>query len=120
MSFTHPRSFVFAFLVGCSLSGLAGCNQLAKVGVGTTPISDVVANPSKYSNVTVRGKVTNQLGVLGTGAYELKDDSGSLWVVTQNGLPSKDTEMVIKGSAAEGVTIAGQRLAVTITEKERL
>jgi hypothetical protein len=120
MVFNQSRSVVLALALGCSLSGLTGCNQLAKVGIGTTPIRDVVANPSKYSDVTVRGKVINQIGILGTGAYELKDDSGSLWVVTQNGMPSKDTEMVIKGSAAEGVTIAGQRLAVTITEKERL
>jgi hypothetical protein len=120
MTVTHPRFLAVAVALGCSLGGLAGCNQLAKVGIGTTPIKEVVANPGNYSDVTIRGTVTNQIGILGRGAYELKDDSGSLWVVTESGIPSKDTQVIVKGSAAEGVTIANQRLGVTLTEKERL
>lgn len=107
-------------LFSFSSGGLVGCNQLAQLGIGTTQISQVTANPSQYPNVTVRGTVINQVGVLGRGAYELKDDSGSLWVLTQTGMPAMDATVVVRGSAAEGVAIAGQRLGVTITEKERL
>ena len=34
---------------------------------------------------------------LGSAAYQLEDDTGSLWVFTDNPLPTKGTELFIKG-----------------------
>lgn len=107
-------------LGSAGLLGLTGCEALTRLGWGTTPIKDVVNNPSQYSTVTVRGNVTNQAGVLGVGAYELKDDSGAIWIVTNQGLPPLQTTVTVRGAAKEGVTIGGLRLGVTLTEEKRL
>lgn len=110
-------------LLSIGAIGLVGCNQLAKVGLGTTPIEKIVSNPSKYTEVTIRGKVVNRIGILGRGAYEVKDNSGSgsVWVLSSAGdLPAVDTTVTVKGTVSQGVSIGDKNLAITITEKQRL
>lgn len=116
----HRPVLPVAFAGIAVLGGLSGCNQLTQLGIGVTPIRQVVENPSQHPHVTVRGTVGDQIGLWGRGAYELKDDSGSVWVLTQSGMPTKASTLVVKGSAAEGVAFLGQNLGVTLTEKERL
>ena len=94
---------------------------LNRVGIGVTAIGDISANPIQHrgKTVTVRGKVVNQAGILGVGTYELQDSSGSIWVLTQAGIPELQTEVFIKGQPNEGVTIAGKNFATTIQEEKR-
>ncbi|MCS6812331.1 MAG: hypothetical protein NZ772_01965 [Cyanobacteria bacterium] len=126
---SNPRSRTVGLVTAITLSmllsigtiGLVGCNQLAKIGVGTTPIEKIVSNPSKYTEVTVRGKVVNRIGILGRGAYEVKDNSGSVWVISGAGdLPAVDATVTVKGTVSQGVSIGDKNLAITITEKQRL
>ncbi len=110
-----------SILLSISLLGLVGCNQLAKVGVGTTAIQKITANPSQYTNVTIRGKVVNRVGILGRGAYEVKDSSGSVWVLTNSGdMPAVDATVTVKGTVSQGVSFGNQNLAVTVKETQRL
>lgn len=103
-----------------AVSLVTGCGQLARFGIGTTPIQQVVDNPPAYTNVTVRGQVVNTLGILGQGVYELKDDTGSLWVITgERGMPAISSTVTVRGEAAEGITLSGRNFGVTLTEKER-
>jgi hypothetical protein len=99
---------------------LGGCLQLTRVGIGTTPIAQVVDNPSQYPQVTVRGQVVNQIAILGQGAYQLKDDSGSVWVITKSGMPAINSTVTVKGQATQGVAFAGINVAVTLKEQQRL
>ncbi len=120
---TDRRLFVIILSILLSISplGLAGCNQLAKVGLGTTAIEKITTNPSQYTNVTIRGKVVNRVGILGRGAYEAKDNSGSVWVLTSSGdMPAVDATVTVKGTVSQGVSIGNQNLAVTIAETQRL
>jgi hypothetical protein len=112
---------IFGYLCGgLLLTSLTGCDQAARIGIGTTPINQVLREPAKYQQtVIVRGQVVNQLGILGQGGYELKDDSGSIWVFTRSGIPTINSTVTIKGRVIEGVSIAGQNFAVTITEEQR-
>jgi hypothetical protein len=71
----YLATIVLSTLLSLGTVGLTSCNQLAKVGVGTTPVEKIVGNPSQYTEVTIRGKVVNRVRILGRGAYELKDDS---------------------------------------------
>ncbi|MGF1574491.1 MAG: hypothetical protein ACFCU9_00895 [Cyanophyceae cyanobacterium] len=99
---------------------LGGCGQLARFGLGNTPIQSVVSNPSAHTTVTVRGQVVNTLGILGQGFYELQDETGSLWVITGGqGMPVVNSTVTVRGTAAEGITISGRNFGVTLTEQER-
>ncbi|KGF72063.1 hypothetical protein DO97_13225 [Neosynechococcus sphagnicola sy1] len=113
-------SLITFLMLSCSSVSLIGCTQLARFGIGTTPISQIVSNPSQYQNATIRGKVINQIGVLGRGAYEIQDNSASVWVVTQSGMPPINSTVTVRGRASEGISIGGLSIAVTLTEQERL
>jgi len=117
----HLAAIVLGALLGMGTIGLTSCTQLAKVGVGTTPMEKIVSNPTKYTEVTIRGKVVNRVGILGKGAYELKDDSGSLWVLTSgNEMPAVGSTVTVKGTVSQGVSLGDKNLAVTLTEQQRL
>jgi flagellar hook protein FlgE len=108
-------------IAGMTIVGLTSCTQLAQVGIGSTSIAQVVSSPGQYrQGVTVRGEVINQVAILGQGAYQLKDDSGTLWVITRSGMPKLNSNLTVRGNAQEGVAFAGMNVAVTLAEKERL
>jgi predicted small secreted protein len=111
---------ILTILLLVSSFSVSSCNQLARFGIGVTSIATVTSNPANFPDVTVRGKVINQVGIFGQGAYELQDDTGTLWVFTQAGMPPLDTTLTVRGKASEGLTISGRNLGVTLTEKERL
>ncbi|MCJ2542479.1 hypothetical protein [Thermostichus vulcanus] len=105
--------------LGLVLGGASGCGQLARLGVGTTPIATVAQNPSQHSNVWIRGQVVNQVGVFGQGVYELQDSSGSIWVITDKGIPAMNSTVTVRGKAQEGITVGGRSFGVSLTEVER-
>ena len=106
--------------LGLATLGLSGCNQLTRFGIGTTPIQNVVADPSQYEDVTVRGEVINKFSIVGNGAYELQgQDGGTLWVITNAGTPPVGQQVTVRGQAAEGISIGGRNFGVTISEQER-
>lgn len=85
-------------------------------------IGKILANPSKYSqkDVVIAGRVTNSFGVamLG-GIYKIDDGTGSIWVVTNKGVPSKGAEVGLKGRVQEGVSYGGKSYGLGLVEKER-
>jgi hypothetical protein len=114
----QTRAIVASSIVSMSLL-LEGCNQLEQFGIGTTPINDVTQNPDPKQVVTVRGDVVNEIGILGQGAYQIKDSTGSIWVLTKSGLPKRNSTVTVKGRATQGATFAGINVAVTLAEEER-
>jgi hypothetical protein len=85
---------------------------------GVTKISDVKNDPSKFRNKTVRvmGTVTNAVGVLQTGGYEIEDDTGRIFVVSNQGVPSRGAKVIVEGTVFSGAMVLGQPIAVTIKE----
>lgn len=120
MASLHSWSTALLLSLMVGSVSVTGCSQLARFGIGVTPIRQVVANPTQYSNVTVRGKVTQEFSILGKGAYQLEDSEGaSLWVITTIGTPPLEAMVTARGRAEEGFSLGGQNFAVTITEVER-
>jgi hypothetical protein len=99
---------------------LTGCDIASRIGIGTSPIGKVAQNPTDYKEATIRGKVTNQFSALGKGAYELKDDTGSMYVWTNKGMPTMNSSITVRGTMQEGFVFAGQNFAVSLIEVERL
>jgi hypothetical protein len=80
------------------IGGLFGCQNLAQsVGVNVNTISEVKAKSAIDTTVTLRGKVQNRVPFLGMGAYQLKDNTGKILVLTKKSIPPLDKEIVIKG-----------------------
>jgi hypothetical protein len=95
--------------------GLLGCPQ-------TKSINQVLADPSRYANndVTIKGNVTDSWGVMGTGAYQLDDGTGKLWVVTQNrAVPAKGARVAAQGRIDSSFSLGGKSFGVVMMEKDR-
>lgn len=85
-------------------------------------IGKIIANPSKYNDkeVVIAGRVTNSFGVaLIGGIYKIDDGTGSIWVVTNKGVPSNGAEVGLKGKVREGVSYSGKTYGLGVIEQER-
>ena len=87
---------------------LAGCASV-------TPIGDLLSNSSKYNGKTVRvkGEVTKSAGLIVAGAYQLKDDTGTLTVVSEGSSPPPEGAKVgVRGIFQALITLGSKSLAV--------
>jgi hypothetical protein len=88
----------------------------------TTSIKTLLSDPGKYDGKTVRiaGEVQGSIGALGFGAYEVKDNTGTLPVVAQGGgAPARGTQVAVEGTFRAAFTLGTQSRAV-IMETKRL
>jgi hypothetical protein len=91
---------------------LLACPQQIKIG-------DLTSNPGRYAGkeVTITGTVTSSFGILGTGAFQVDDGTGSIWVLSENyGVPSKGARVGITGRVTEGVSVGGRSFAVALRQ----
>lgn len=92
-----------------------------------TSIADIEANPSKYQNkeVAIAGTVRDSYGFsipgtnIGGGAYKVDDGTGSIWIVTEGSVPSKGTQIGVKGVIGTGVNYKGKNYGLGMWEKDR-
>jgi hypothetical protein len=110
------------------LSGLVVIIGLLAAGCpDRTSIRDIEANPSKYENkeVVVAGTVRDSYGVnipgtkIRGGAYKIDDGTGSIWIVTENAVPTKGTQIGVKGIIGSGVNWNGKNYGLGVYEKDR-
>jgi hypothetical protein len=87
-----------------------------------TSIRDIERNPSRFygKDVAVAGNVTNSYGLamLG-GVYKLDDGTGSIWVLTKRSVPSRGTQVGVKGRIQEGVNFSGRNYGLGLIEEDR-
>ena len=111
------------FLLGLILTvGLLGVACPQRVS-----IADIEANPSKYLNkeVTIAGTVRDSYGVsvpytqIRGGVYKIDDGTGSIWVATQNTVPTKGVQVGVKGRIQSGVNYHGKNYGLGVQEVDR-
>ena len=108
-SFRHLRRLIPLALSAGTLALLAGCAP------SVTPIGELLDNASHYNGKTVRieGEVRESAGGLGLGAYQVRDATGTLPVVSQQASPPRTgTKIGVKGRFEALVTIGTRSLAV--------
>jgi hypothetical protein len=113
MLLLNSKSLVFAATL--LIVELQGCQQHAK-------IADLARDPGRYhdKNVTVSGKVTDSYGLLNTGAYQVDDGSGKIWVISEHaGVPSQGARVEVTGHLAEGASFGGRNLGMVLRETSR-
>ncbi len=86
---------------------------------GAVKIARINADPSRFRNrtVEVRGTVVTSVGLLGTGGYQIEDDTGKIYVVSTTGVPSKGSRVTVTGRVIGGAEILGQPVATAIREQ---
>ena len=90
---------------------LAGCKG------GLTPIKTLLDDPGRFDHQTVRiaGTVSHAIGVLGYGAYQLDDGTGTLTVVTkEGGAPREGAKVGAEGEFRSAFTLDNKTVAVLL------
>ena len=90
-------------------------------------IAEIEANPSKYRDkeVAIAGVVSDSWGlnIPGTpsrgGADKDDDGTGSMWVITDDAVPNKGAEVVVKGMVSSGVSLGVRSFGLGMMEKDR-
>src|SRR6185503_3679072 len=100
---------VFAFSIF-----LTGCPS-------QTTISKINADPARYQNkeVGIVGTVTDSYGVMGSGAYEIDDGTGKLWVATTRGVPARGSRIGASGRIHTGFSFGGRSFGTVLQETDR-
>ena len=93
---------------------------LLLTGCGSTRIGRILSDPARYQsrNVTVEGRVTQSVGAFVAGVYEVEDDSGKIYVLSNRGVPSKGARVKVSGNVTPGVSVMGRNFGTTIRERD--
>lgn len=96
------RNQSWLFLI--PLAGLVGCSNphlsIALTGgsnVPTQEIETIQKEPETGNTVYIQGEVKQQAPFLESGAYQLEDQTGKIWITTDKNLPTVGEEIVVKG-----------------------
>ncbi len=104
-----PR--IVLFLTVAAVLVLSGC---------ATKIGRINMDPSHYRNRTVRisGVVTNSLGALGTGGYQVDDGTGRIYVLSAGaGVPNRGSRVRVTGTVTPGANVFGRSIGTAIREQ---
>ena len=108
------RRWASPVTLAAALLVLAGC-------AGVTPIGELLDNSTRYDGKTVRvqGEVQDAAGGLGVGAYQLKDNTGTITVVSDRGsAPRRGADVSVKGRF-ESLFSLGRAGVAVIREESR-
>lgn len=87
---------------------------------GTTPIKTLLDDPGRFDGQTVRiaGEVQGSVGVLGLGAYQVNDGTGTLSIVTQEGgAPRQGAKVGVEGTFRSAYMLGNQSAAVLVEQR---
>src|SRR3954451_904595 len=81
-------------------------------------IGRINADPSRFRNqrVKITGTVTNSVGILGRGGYQLEDHTGKIYVISGRGVPSRGSRVTVTGRVIPGAEVLGNAVGVAIRE----
>ncbi len=82
----------------------ASVNFLSDVAysITATKIQDILDHPRDFENkeITVHGTVTNAVSLVVIKYFEVRDNTGSIKIVTDKLLPSRDEKLTVTGRMA--------------------
>lgn len=80
---------------------LHSCQKIEKTAIkynlNIAKIKDLSQQKKINAKVYLKGKVINTAPFLGTGAYELQDKTGSMWIFSKESLPVVGKNLTIRG-----------------------
>ncbi|MGK7897777.1 MAG: hypothetical protein AB4372_30210 [Xenococcus sp. (in: cyanobacteria)] len=112
---------------------LVGCDFLASVNLWNNekpiPINAISerspsqrANKKNHKSIYIKGKVIKLAPLLGNNAYQIQDDTGKIWVITTEQLPSVGQFIFIKCNIKfKNLSLGNQEIdELYLVELERL
>lgn len=87
----------------------------------TPSVAEIQRNPGKYQGkeVGVHGTVGQTFGALGTGAYQIDDGTGSIWVLSQGyGVPGRGAKVKVVGTLMQGASLGGRNFGLAIRQTQ--
>ncbi len=104
MTFSFSQKFTKTWQISIVLlfvTGLVGCQSISYseswINFNTAKIELLQQKQKIGAKVYLRGKVKSHAPFLGAGAYQLQDDTGSIWVFTTQPLPPLEQNLLIQG-----------------------
>jgi len=99
MSRPQGRPYGLILLITAGFLITAACEQKS--------INQIKAEPYRYARneVAIVGNVVQSMSVLGRGAYEVDDGTGTLWVISRAGVPRKGARVVVKGTIRDAFNL---------------
>lgn len=96
------------------------CNQVIKKRLTGTNVKEILASPRDFEGkeVTITGTASNPVSLLVFKYFDLKDDTGTIQVVTDKILPAKGEKLTVTGKVAV-VEIGSQRWIVVQEKSEK-
>ena len=110
MTTVFARRIRSSLVLGILLIGLTAC-------AGTIRIRDLLDRPQEYEGKTVRvqGTVTKSAGVLGTGAFEIDDGTGKIYVIARGqGVPREGAKTKAQGRFESLFSFLGRTMAAIV------
>ena len=97
-----------------ALAVLTGCASV-------TPIGQLLDNSSKYNGKTVRiqGEVQQSAGALGMGAYQVRDATGTIPVISQQASPPRTGSKIGVTGRFDAVFTLGPKSLAVVREESR-
>jgi len=97
-------------MLGMVFVGLTACSR-------TIHIKDLLDRPQEYDGKTVEveGTVTQSAGVLGTGAFEIDDGTGKIFVIAKGqGVPRQGAKTKAQGRFESIFSFLGRTMAAIV------
>ena len=110
MTTTFGRGVRASLTLGMVLVGLSACSR-------TIHIRDLLDRPQEYDGKTVQveGTVTQSAGVLGTGAFEIDDGTGKIYVIARGGgVPREGAKTKAQGRFESLFNLLGRTMAAIV------
>jgi len=85
------------YLFGVLLWVLSGCTYLINLGLASPPTVKVEEISQEQNRIKVEGIVLNLIPLIDGFAYELEDETGSVWVVTGEQKPRVGDTLSVEG-----------------------
>jgi hypothetical protein len=88
--------------------------SVACSGIFPTPIRDILDHPEQYDGkrVTIEGEVDASANLVLVRYYRLRDQTGSLAVVTPKAVPRKGAHVKVSGIVHQAFVLGDQNLTV--------
>jgi hypothetical protein len=86
----------------------------------TTSIKTLLDDPQRFDGKVVRivGQVQGSVGVLGFGAYQVNDGTGTLYIVSEGGgTPRQGAKVGVEGTFRSAYTLGTQSVAVLVEQR---
>lgn len=107
---------VVVIVVAAALAYFAWC----VIEPAPTPIGEILADLRTYDGqvVTVEGRVGSRISILGFKSFDLTDDSGTITIVTERGIPGGDETVRVNGTVYEVFSIGPVSKTVIVETPE--